>query len=727
MKVYLEPNWSEQFIYGDKTPGFFVGREQEIKGLKNVIKNNDSSAILISSIRGVGKSSFVHRALTDLDDILPVFINIGHTLSNEDIKKQKQKKLILTSLIRAIHFNSKFEKDKDLKKIYEKSLGVYKKEKKHINQNETRAKMGTNIAFRLGAKNLIPLFGIFLSVLGLSLSGLLWRLIVIFLGVSMVYFSWEKSWAKSLLQKESILVDDSTEYLEIEFEKWLKKSREKSPKIIFVIDELDKIDEKKSFEIIKEYKNLFTRSFAHFIFISSHKAFDLVGGDREKSAEEGGIFPTFFTHVFYLSLPKTEEIKSYINEILVQKRKSKKKEEDELISYLLFRSKNDFFDLKRLIADVSSFDSNEKLFIDTAKIKEGDPRFSKVAGLFEYVDTYFLKRRWRELKKYWEENSNLQKEVLKFLNNHFDMNFSHNEDIKNNTNLENLVDFLIEIGALEKRAATAESDIEEGDFEYIWTNKYKRSVKAPLLEEDKKFSSAFNKLVKVANDLDDLPDNYSTGEFSDFGVIKKGRDGQDLSGIDLYSSFSDYQDIFKKLEKSSQRITVTIEKIQEATKIINEQVDNVYNKYFDIVTNLLNGIFEEQSEIFRNENITSGNYDINNVFSSLPDFVSVITPDVYQSIVCGKTDQTKYVLLIRNFEDQEHIHNALSVLKGKKDILIINLVHSNKHQISSPKIYIDKLGRKRKKAMEVKNFVNFEFNNFRQLSEILTQIEKYLS
>jgi AAA+ ATPase superfamily predicted ATPase len=90
MKIFLKQNWSEQFIYGDKTPSVFVGREQEIKSLKSIIKNNDSNAILISSVRGVGKTSFVHKALDEIKEVFPVFVNIGHTLSNEDIEKEKK-------------------------------------------------------------------------------------------------------------------------------------------------------------------------------------------------------------------------------------------------------------------------------------------------------------------------------------------------------------------------------------------------------------------------------------------------------------------------------------------------------------------------------------------------------------------------------------------------------------------------------------------------------------
>lgn len=54
-KIYLKNNWAETFVYGDKTPGVYVGREDELQSLRFTLVNNDSASILISSVRGVEK------------------------------------------------------------------------------------------------------------------------------------------------------------------------------------------------------------------------------------------------------------------------------------------------------------------------------------------------------------------------------------------------------------------------------------------------------------------------------------------------------------------------------------------------------------------------------------------------------------------------------------------------------------------------------------------------
>jgi len=721
MEIYLKNNWSEQFIYNDKTKGFFAGREQEIKNLKSVITNNDSSAILISSVRGVGKTSFVHKALSEIgeDKITPFFVNIGHTLAIEDIKKNKQK--ILVSIIRHSYWED--PDDEEIKKLYFDCIGKSVEKHEESNTEEKIKEKSTSLEIKPNVETLFALVGCFLIGIALVNSWPNWiNLVIGSIGLGGIIFSnkWQTITKKITKDNSINTIDDATDYIEIKFEKWLEnKTKKDGKKLVFVVDELDKIDTHEAFQHIKEYKNLFARSRGHFIFISNHDAFDLTLKDRESSVDDGGIFPTFFTHVLYLSLPKTEELKRYLNDIFDTQTELDESEKNELIDYLLFRSGNDFFELKRLIADIVSFDENEKSFIDTEKIKNEDTFFSKVSELFSYVNTFFLDRKLNELKKSWKDNSKLQKDIFKFLNGQFNKNFS-SKLYNNEQNVISLITFLESIGITEKREPT-----EDDETDYIWTGKYKRNVGGLLEDTDKKFNKSFRKLVKIANDLDDLPDNYKTNKFENYETVVEERDGQNLSGINLYSTYSDYKGLFKALKYKATRITVTHDKVKEATKIIDEQIKNVFQKYYTICVNLLNQIFEKNDDIFSNEPISSTNFNINGVFNTLPDLISTLS--AYENTVLGRTDQTKYVLIIRYFEDLGHVENSLAILRNNKNILIVNLLNSDKHKISNPKIYKDTAGRKRKQPMQVDNFVNFEFNDFRQLSEILVRIEKHLT
>lgn len=721
MKIYLKQNWSEQFIYGDKTPGFFVGREQEINSLKNIIIGNASSAVLIASVRGIGKTSFVHKTLSEIENIHPVFVNIGHALANTDPKNDK-KKLVLVSLIRAIHFNKQFEKDEKLEDLYSRCFGKYREEREESAETNTSKGIELKSGFETNVKSLIGLLSVLLISLGLYINQFLWRVLIGFLGIIVFSFSlnFKKNWLQNVFNKKSLVIDDSTEYLEIEFENWLRSRENK--KIVFVIDELDKIEEEISLAVIKEYKNLFNRSFAHFLFLASQKSFELVTADREKDVKDGGIFPTLFTHVIYLPLPKSVELKNYLLQIFQPSNKIGEKEKEELMNYLFFRSGNDFFDLKRNISDFISFDDVGVPFIETDKIKDGDPNFSGVSKLFNYVDQWFLQKNVKELKKYWKENSLLQKGVFQFLSLNYNKNFNDAVVIGN---LKKLILFLIDIGIIKSEEVKSETDPDVKIITYQWTGKYNRDIQVPLLEEDKEFINSFRKMIKLANDLDDLPKSYKTGKFDEYDSITEGQNGENLSGINLYSFFSDYDSIYNKLQKDSQRISVTTEKIKEATRIINEQISNLSEKYFDIFINILNELFQNKADLFINENISSQNHNINGILNSLPNFLSVATPEAYQARVYGKTDQTKYVLIIRNFEDEAHIADALNILRNNTNLLIVNLIYGDSYQVSYPKVYTDKIGKKRKKAIEVKNFINFKFNDFRQFSKILKKIDEH--
>lgn len=719
MKIYLKSNWSEQFNYGDKTPWFFAWRSQEIKNIKSIIQHNDSSAILVSSVRWVWKTSFVHKSLSEFKDnskYIPVFVNIGHTLSIwKDIDKKKQ---ILVSLIRATKFNKNFNKDKDIKKLYEISYGKYKIEKSNSDEKNDQKEIWITFEIKENLKYIIPFIWAILTWYWIAVDNIWIRTFFWFLWLATVFwfFSWKTSWTKNIFKSESLLIDDSTDLLEIEFENWLKKQTNK--KIIFVIDELDKVEEDKSFKIIKEYKNLFTRSFAHFIFICSQNAYDLVVNDREKSIEDWWIFPTFFTHIFYLSLPNSLEIKQYIDQIIDNKTDLDEKNKKKLYSYLLFRSWNDFFNLKRLIWDLIEFDEKDQIIIDIDKIRKTDLNYNEISLLYDWVNEYFLSKYLHSLKKYWKDNSNLQKCIFDFLNEYFNYNFTHNEVVINNSNIEKLVNFLIDIWLIDK------NDI-WWNFDYSWTNNYKRKIDAPLLDEDKEFNIVFEKMINLANDLDDIKDKYIDDSFKKYDEVYENEDWRNLTWIDLYTIYRNYLSVYNKLKNKNERVKISIDLIKEANKIIQEQIGNIYLKSFAIINNIINShILNWINDLFLNQvlnnrpQILSSCNNLHQIFNSIP------------HKIYWKSDNTKSVILLKDFTDFNSIQSWLEALNMQKNILVINYIYSeNKNSLEYPTIeteYKDKIWRKRRKKINVDNFQNIYFDDFRNLTLSFRTIKSHL-
>lgn len=740
MKFYLQKNWAEQFAYGDDTPGFFVGRTQEVKSLVSAIKNNDSSTILVSSVRGVGKTSFVHKALSDIkDEIIPFFVNIGHTLSIDDVEKKKKK--ILVSIIRHAYLAD--SSDKQIEQLYFDCIGKTTEEIKEVSEDSISSKNTQLLKFKPDIKILVALVGVFLVGVGVSVQPIWARSVFAFLGLGFLSVSFSSEWEKMSKKFHSFgkkkIIDDSTDYLEIKFEAWLReKSKEKKKKLVFVIDELDKIDTEEAFGYIKEYKNLFTRSQAHFIFISSQEAFELTQKDRSLSIKDGGIFPTFFTHVYYLSLPSSDDIKAYLNNILVTDPSiNDERGKNILTDYLLFVSGNDFFELKRVVNDTVIFDESGDAYIDIDEIKKDDSFFDRKATLFEWVKKWFLDKNWSILKSNWKNNSELQKSTLSFLKETYPNNF-YKSSIAGDPILSRFADFLLNIGHYSERDFTIDDAEGDGDIlndaqqsgnkVYYCTNIYNRDSSSTLTPEDKAFQDSFKRLVKIANDLDDIPEVYlGKNEFSDdYENVNDGRDGKNLSGISLFSVYKDFKDIFEKLEDTSARISVKVEKVKSAKKIIDEQIENVNAEYFDILNKLIGATLKDKS-ILGKYPTNSSEANIQGAFSVLPGFLADIPPNVYDASIWCNLEKGRYVLLIRYFEDEKHVTRTLEALRSNKNILVVNVMNAEKFEITKPTVHKDSAGRTRKKGLVVDNYINFNFSDFRQLVDLVSLVEKHLN
>jgi hypothetical protein len=138
-------------------------------------------------------------------------------------------------LIRATYFNEELKKklDKDskekLKELYEKSTGTYYIEQKKGNKQESTTKSSFKINWDIKPKDIVSfmstLAGFILIITGIATNN------PAFSGIGMLGFLFsvliykEKIWHSFSQNEEGRKIDDTTEYLEIEFENWLKNQR----------------------------------------------------------------------------------------------------------------------------------------------------------------------------------------------------------------------------------------------------------------------------------------------------------------------------------------------------------------------------------------------------------------------------------------------------------------------------------------------------------------------
>src|ERR1700730_17427018 len=62
-RVLFRPGWDARPRYENEDPGVFVGRDELLERMKNNFVSKPSGTILISGVRGVGKTALVDRAL----------------------------------------------------------------------------------------------------------------------------------------------------------------------------------------------------------------------------------------------------------------------------------------------------------------------------------------------------------------------------------------------------------------------------------------------------------------------------------------------------------------------------------------------------------------------------------------------------------------------------------------------------------------------------------------
>ena len=113
MKIVLKDDWDVSLrppLFGRDVVGHFAGRDKEIQRLVNELLRKKSGSICISGHRGVGKTSFVYKAISEAEaqekdenesNIVIVLLNTGQfEISHEDVTTNPKE--ILINIIRKI-------------------------------------------------------------------------------------------------------------------------------------------------------------------------------------------------------------------------------------------------------------------------------------------------------------------------------------------------------------------------------------------------------------------------------------------------------------------------------------------------------------------------------------------------------------------------------------------------------------------------------------------------
>ena len=349
-KIILKPDWDYQPKI-KKDSGHHIIRESEHRILIDFISRRNEGSMLVCGQRGAGKTSSVfkatYEATTKNKKIKPVLIKA----TSIDLEEEKDvKRNILRGFIRSLYNQTQDDSDVvgDLKtktsELYNKAIAS---QVKHENQSHDKSIREKTLRIHI---NLISI--LLLVAAGIvSLSGILlehsWILpIILFVSGGWLIADYTKTIKKSSISTASnyYRYDYDFSTMQSEFESLLEIFVKENFKILFIVDELDKIGDK-SLSIILNLKMLINQGNALFIFITSPEILSAIN-DKTKPNR------TLFSQTLYLKRPLFDEMRDFLNNIILNSNKlTQNTDYKNFQNFLCYQSKTSFFDLYNVIRD----------------------------------------------------------------------------------------------------------------------------------------------------------------------------------------------------------------------------------------------------------------------------------------------------------------------------------------------------------------------------------------
>lgn len=459
--------------------GHYGGRRDELNKFINELLRRPKGSILISGYRGVGKTSFVYKALSELKlkdrdhEIIIVMLNAAQLdvwqKNNEGIDPKK----IIENLIRRLYSITKDSKlndelKKDINLLYKKAVAS------EVNmieryQNQKNFRLETiqewNLKFIISNSTSIliatTIFALILQYMAFMAFVSKFVPILIALFGSLAFFYAIKttvSEVESITKSadETYKSDNCIGNLEFDLEELHKKLYfGYNKKILYIIDELDKLESNNDKlnnvdEILKYFKNFFTLSNAIFVFIGGEELYDRHSYIPKK---ERGSFRdknyTYFTSKYFISRPLWSDLNSYLDDI-IESDDSDDKQLMILKRALCFEAKNDFFDLRKFIDNrITKFDELDRPILEIDDLNNDllKSRFHKAITLL-YDEKYMSKNPVN-----WRENEQLIRRLYDHVYSILERNMGEKiEDPKEDTTDSQMIrdfnGFLDDLGAL---------------------------------------------------------------------------------------------------------------------------------------------------------------------------------------------------------------------------------------------------------------------------------------
>lgn len=448
MKIILKEDWDIPLrLYNPEglKEGCFVGRNKEISALTNEIIRKNSGSIIVCGHRGVGKTSLVYKAIRSARDknpnIIPILVNASQldlNLSSETINPRD----ILVNLIRRVYSTVEFQSsDLDLNSnikdiieaLYSKAVASDFKclevlSETHDVVKEKRSEKGIEISISDKAVNAILLISFSLAIVfefvdvttfNASINKFIPVLFAFPIPYALCIYYKNKVLSKesdnqNQKKQKMYSFDNNVGNLEYDLECVQRDLASKHKKLVYVIDELDKLSPRSICKMLDTFKNLFTLSDALFIFICGEEIYKEINVQGSNNIRP--VTYTYFSSKYFITRPSMNDLDLFFDIITYKSTNISSSDFMILKKSLCFEAKGDFFDLKAYIKDrIVDFDEENRPII-SYEVNEKDVQKAR----FQTIITALFEDRYKSLHySEWYKNEYLLRTLYEHSHNIF--------------------------------------------------------------------------------------------------------------------------------------------------------------------------------------------------------------------------------------------------------------------------------------------------------------------
>lgn len=436
MKLEINNKLLSDSPFNDSNKDLFIFSHLPTKNIIDDLNYGTETCYLISGYKGAGKSSYVKKIEKKINNttsfVYKPFIEKFRLLFQkkyrENSKKESENKIkteivfvhvnfsryqnqtiLLRKLIRGLFlqiknlksYNRLKRKEKNcsinhsitalLEEIYDRTF--FEISDTTINQKKSEFNISSYFNLISLFKILLPIAFISLFILNsknkfikntelVNISSFFLSLLLIVQGIMEITFklSYNNTKQSDFIRKS--LYDD--EIADFHFFKILEKLKNKNYKIVFVLDELDKVDEEDIDKLFKELKSYLISGSASFIAVGGQNLFYKY---IESKLIDDSVLSSIFSKFIHVPLFSRNELKSVFQNLWLNKNvfnTSQKNHINSFIDYLIFESNRVPRKFVSLIRQNLVWE-NEKSFIDVKFTSEKLDLYTQIMNIIEKI------------------------------------------------------------------------------------------------------------------------------------------------------------------------------------------------------------------------------------------------------------------------------------------------------------------------------------------------------